>query len=109
MFRYFHFGLVGMLLTGCVDTMSSDYVDNEDIRFKSFNGMTMANFMQVTMTTPSDYFETQGQRIFIVEKPHLGTPYSCRMQVSTVPVGTLSGADAWRIVSIARQGGCGHV
>lgn len=97
------------ILSGCVDTMSPDYVSAEDVRFKSFNGMTMAEFMQKTMTTPQDYYENDGQRVFIVDKPHMGTPYYCRMQITTVPIGSSSGAGAWRIVSIARQGGCGHV
>jgi hypothetical protein len=109
MMRFACFSCVFLLTTGCVDTLSPDYVSYEDIRFQSFQGMTMAQFMQTTMTTPSDYFETNNERIFIVEKPHLGTPYSCRMQVATVSNGTQSGADAWRIVRITRQGGCGHV
>jgi hypothetical protein len=109
------------LLAGC-STAREQREMAEDQRFRSFNGLTMAEFSAQTGLFPSDFMPTSDGRVFIVAGPQIqviqppvyGAPAvavdaTCRMMVKTVPIGSSGGADDWRIVSIARSGGCGGI
>lgn len=118
--RHVIFGFLA-LLAGC-STAADQREMAEDRRFRSFNGLTMAEFSAKTGLFPSDFMETASGRVFVVAGPEIivtqppvyGAPAvsvdaTCRMQVSTVPIGRTGTAEDWKIVSIARRGGCGNV
>lgn len=118
--RHVIFGFLA-LLAGCSTTAEQRELA-EDQRFRSFNGLTMAEFSAQTGLFPSDFTETASGRVFEVSGPEIvvtqppvyGAPAvsvdaTCRMRVSTVQIGRSGTAEDWKIVSIARRGGCGNI
>ncbi|WP_187972474.1 hypothetical protein [Aquibium microcysteis] len=96
--------------------------DVEDARFRSFNGLTMAEFSAQTGLFPTDFMPTAGGRVFVVSGPPIqvfqpsvyGAPAvavdaTCRMMVETTQTGASGVADDWQIVSISRSGGCANI
>jgi hypothetical protein len=100
--------LTTVAISGCVTT-AREAEEAQQQRFQSFIGMTMAQWMAETMVTPHNYYDTSGQRVFVAFKPAPLAGYGCDMQITTRPNGTGTGADAWTIVSIRRQGGCANM
>lgn len=83
---------------------------SEDARFRSFNGMTMAQFMATTLVTPSDYFETgSDRRVYVADKRAPDPRFGCTMHIETIKNGSSPNANGWTITSIRRQGGCAGV
>jgi hypothetical protein len=118
--RHVLFGFLA-LLGGCTTAVEQREMA-EDQRFRSFNGLTMAEFSAQTGLFPSDFMETASGRVFAVSGPEIvvtqppiyGAPAvsadaTCRMQVSAVQIGRSGTAEDWKIVSIARRGGCGNI
>lgn len=85
-------------LAGCTTTDALEHS-----RFKSFNGLTMSQFMADALVTPVTHYDTGGKRVFVAEK---GT---CAMHLETVANGRGSGPDGWTITSIRRKGACTQV
>jgi hypothetical protein len=88
-------GLLGVVFCG-------DAVANPS----RFVGMTMAQFMLEAMTTPSDYFETGGKRVFIAYKAAPDPRFGCNMQLITRYSGSGQGPDNWIIEQVRYSGGC---
>lgn len=73
---------------------------------RRFVGMTMAQFMLEAMTTPSDFFDTSGKRVFIAYKPAPDPRFGCNMQIITRYTGSGDTPDSWIIEQIRYTGGC---
>jgi hypothetical protein len=98
------FGFVfaaAVAVSGC--TTIEQREASENARFRSFNGMTMAQFMQETAVTPGDAYEANGGRVFVADAG------PCRMLITTRRAGPSGSADSWVISSISRRGGCADV
>lgn len=100
--------ITAVAIGGCVTT-AREADEAQQKRFQSFIGMTMAQWMAETMVTPRDYYDTSGQRVFVAFKPAPLAGYGCDMQITTRHNGNGTGADAWTIISIRRQGGCANM
>lgn len=89
--------LLVLILAGCTTA------EQEDTRFRSFTGMTMAQFMAETLVTPTDQYESGGKRIFVAAKG------ACTFHLETKQNGRGSGPDGWTIVGTRRLGTCVYV
>jgi hypothetical protein len=82
----------------------------EDARFNSFLGLTMAEFMQKTHVVPSNAYPVGGGRMFVADKRNpLNPNFGCSMLITTEANGAGSTAEGWTITAISRDGGCGIV
>lgn len=87
-----------LALAGCTTVE-----EQEQTRFKSFTGMTMAQFMAETLVTPTDQYESGGKRIFVAAKG------GCTFHLETKQNGRGSGPDGWTITGTRRLGSCVYV
>lgn len=83
----------------------------EEARFRSFKGMTIAQFMSETLMTPTDAYNAGDTRVFAFFKPAPNPAFGCTIHAETVRNKSGLGGDAsqWTIVRTRRQGGCSFV
>ena len=98
------FLVICSFLTACVTVEDMDREEKQ--RFDSFIGLTMAEFMQRTLVTPYNYFDTNEGRVFIADKRAPDPRFGCTMHISAKRNERGTNADGWTITSISRQGGC---
>ena len=105
-----------IFISACTTTQQT-YED----RLRSFIGLTVAQFMLETGLFPSDYYESEYGRVFIVHGqrtfaaiPYTGSGYigsesQCVLQLTTEQVGTSATPESWRIRQVDANGPCGNV
>jgi len=96
-------GVLALGLSGCVT--AQEMADAEQVRFRSFNGMTIAQFISATGLTPHGAQNIDGGRVFNVTS-HSGW---CSMLVFASATGTKDEANSWTITKIIRRGGCQNI
>lgn len=98
---------LGLIASGCTTPEQQDRTT--EMRFRSFAGMTMAQFSAKTLVTPSDFYNAGGGRVFLAYKSAPDPRYGCKMLIKTKQIGQAGNADTWVIESVTRQGGCDGV